>query len=145
MTRLTIRRSQIWKDNAREWADVAMEKKSRVVSEATREVFELATSVQPSVKVSGTYEEGFVPVDTGALIESQRVTVNGQTVATGIGSADAVPERITQRTNVSLWFGADYARFVEYGTAFMGGRFFIRNAKQQWIRLVDAAALRYKS
>lgn len=143
--RLTIRRSQVWKDGLENWARAAMDKKARIVSDATRETFELATSTQPSIRFSGTYEEGLVPVDSGELWESQRVTVNGQTVATGPGSADAVPDRITQRTNVSLWFDAPHARFVEYGTSGFPGRFFVRNAKQQWLRLVEAAAARHSS
>lgn len=150
MTRLTIRRSQIWKEGLENWSDLALGTHALVVSEATKECFELATSTQPSVKTTGgTYVEGFVPEDTGRLIESQRVTVNGQTVSTGRGSADAVPARITQRTNVSLWFdatnarGQEYGRWVENGTKFMRGRFFVRNAKQKWRSIVDAVAARH--
>lgn len=143
--RLTVRRSQIWKDGLESWSQLAMGAHSRVVSEATRECFELATTTQPSVRVTGgSYVQGALAIDTGELYESQRVTVDGATVASGPGSPDAVPDQITQRTNVSLWFDAPYARLHEYGTSKFGGRFFVTNARQQWLRLVDAAAQRHR-
>lgn len=143
--RLAIRRSQIWKDGLENWTNLAMGAHSRVVSEATRECFELATTTQPSVKqTGGSYMEGALAIDTQELYNSQRVTVNGETVSEGPGSPDGVPDSITQRTNVSLVFDAPYARFHEYGTSKFGGRFFVTNARQQWLRLVDAAAGRHR-
>lgn len=151
MIRFAVQRSSHWKDGLENWSQLAMGAHSAVVSEAVKECFELATSTQPSVKATGSYKEGFVPIDTANLINSQRITVNGQTVAAGMGAVQAgVPEKITQRTNVSLYFdalnsrGEEYGKWVENGTRFMGGRFFVRNAKQQFRRLVDAAAARFR-
>lgn len=141
--RMTIRRSQVWKDGLDNWVDAAMDNKARIVSEATKEVFELATTTQPSVKqTGGAYQIGAIALDTMELWKSQRVTVNGTTVAEGPGSPEGVPDRITQRTNVSLWFDAPHARLFEYGNGQYEGRLYVHTAKEQWLRLVDEAAAR---
>lgn len=146
MIRVTIRRAQVWKDQVAEWKNVALGKHSLVVAEATREVFRMATTTQPSVKATGgTFIVGAVPIDTQELYNSQILSVNGLFVAMGPDAHEAVPDKITQRTNVSLYFDADYARFVEYGTAKMEGRFFVTSARQAWLSIVAETAARYSS
>ena len=151
MTALKIRKSRYWKDGLKEWQNIVWNRHANVVGEAVRETFELATSTQPSVKITGgSYSEGFVPIDTGNLIESQAVLVDGGVTASGIGAASAgVPARITQKMHIALHFyavnarGQEYGRYVEGGTRFMRGRFFVRNAARAFPGIVDAAAARY--
>lgn len=141
---LKIKKSQFWKDDVAEWAELAKAAKAKVVSESMRECFELATATQPSIKDSGTYSEGFIALDTEELWRSQRVTVDGQTVAQGPGSPDGVPDRVTQRMDVALVFDAPHAPLHEYGSGSVPGRFFVRNAVQQWLQIVEAVAQRHR-
>ena len=139
-----VQKSQLWKDGLADWVALAKNAKAKVIADATRDCFELATSTQPSVKqTGGSFQEGFLAIDTGELYNSQRVTVNGQTTASGPGAATSgVPDRVTQRSDVALVFDAPHARLHEYGQGPVPGRFFVRNAVQQWLRIVDAVIQR---
>lgn len=117
-----------------------------VVRGAAEDVFALATRRQASIKETGTYREGFLPVDDGHLIGSASVEVNGRTAAVGNPAAKMPPDFAMALAGfegtgtVELVFNADYARHVEYGTGKMPGRFYARNAVLQWNVLVDANA-----
>lgn len=120
-----------------DWVELTRRKKRRAVAEATAEVFRLALRTQNSAAVTGTYREGFVPVLTGDLVDSAEITVDGQLVGTGEEAWKAVPDRMNLGAVAYINFSAPYARHVEYGTKFMGGRFFVRSASQQWRNIVQ--------
>ena len=116
-----------------------------VVRGSAQDVYELATRRQPSVKdTGGSFREGFVPVDTGELIGSQVLTINGAQAGAGPGSYEAGLARMAAGDVSVLAFTAPHARHVEYGTSRMAGRFFVRNAVQQWLRIVEQNAALFK-
>lgn len=120
----------------------------QVVLGSIEDLFELATRRQASSTETGTYIEGFVPVDTGYLIGSSRIAINGALVAEGkVAGANSTPPdaavalmKMELGDTASLMFTAKYAPHVEYGTNKMAGRFFMRNAVLQWQAIVDANA-----
>lgn len=129
------------------WTAKAKANMEQVVLGSIEDVFELATRRQASIKETGTYREGFVPVDTGNLIGTARIAVNGVDVTTGkvAGQNSTPPDVALALANVDiedfktvrLYFTANYAPHVEYGTGKMPGRFFVRNAVIQWQTIMD--------
>lgn len=127
------------------WTEKAKRNLDLVVRGSTQDVFELATRRQASVKqTGGLYKEGFVPVDTGELIASQRLEINGAQVAQGAAAYEAVIFGMKAGDVSTLAFTAAHARPIEYGTSKFGGRFFIRNAVQQWQRIVEQNAAQFR-
>lgn len=131
------------------WSEKAQRNMRLIVMEASEGVYNAMTERQPSVKeTGGSFQVGKVPVDQGYLIGSVQITVGGGT--TGTGSPGQAPDYIGSITGfqigepITAAFTADYARHVEYGTARMPGRFFVRNAVAQWPAFVAAAAARYR-
>ncbi|MEM1371471.1 MAG: hypothetical protein AAGG72_04480 [Pseudomonadota bacterium] len=129
----------------RNWTTKAKRNTDLVVKGSISDVGELMTRRQASVKdTGGSYQEGFVPVDTGELINSQRVDFNGGVVATGDVSYQAVIAGLKMGDTVTHVFTAEHARPMEYGvTGKFGGRFFVRNAVQQWQLIVDQNARQF--
>lgn len=123
-----------------------------VVAGSANDVFELATRRQASIKETGTYREGFVPVDTGYLVGSTQFLINGSLKLEGNGASGkaSLPPDFARGLigmelgdTVSMYFTADYAEAVEYGTRYMNGRFYVRNAAMQWETLVDMNAQQF--
>ncbi|MCT4369114.1 hypothetical protein CLG85_001650 [Yangia mangrovi] len=133
-----------------------------VFKASVQDVSEMMTRRQPSVKdTGGTFQEGYVPVDEGELINSVEVSVNG--AITGQGGNDAPPYFVASLGTLQLGgaaevvFTAPHARPMEYGfrtrddngdgdSQYAGGdvdvpgRFFVRNAVQNWGVIVDQNA-----
>ncbi|MBR9841436.1 MAG: hypothetical protein GYB50_26820 [Rhodobacteraceae bacterium] len=124
---------------------------------SVEDVSEVMTRRQASMKDTGTFQEGFVPVDTGELINSVEVSVNGS--ITGEGANGAPPDFVASLGSLELGgsaevvFTAEHARYMEYGFRFgaddtdddtgdvdVPGRFFVRNAVQQWPVIVEQNA-----
>lgn len=115
-----------------------------ILKEACQELFRLATQRQASVKeTGGVFEVGKIPVDTGALIASTQVTLNGSLVSEGQGKepADFVVAiaQLEGGDVIQLEFTAEHARAIEYGTGNIAGRFFVRTAASQWQKIVAEA------
>lgn len=133
-----------------EWTRKAKANIDQVVKGACEDVFELMTRRQASITETGTYREGFVPVDTGFLIASARLSINGQVVGAGIKGATGemsfppdyavAIEGMEMGDTVTGYFTANYARHVEYGHGNVPGRYFVRNAIMQWPVIVEANA-----
>lgn len=129
----------------KDWSEKAKRNIDLVIKGSAQDVFELATRRQASVKeTGGSYVEGRVPVDTGELIGSQRLTINGSVVGTGPVAYEAVIAGMKTGDVSVLAFTAAHARPMEYGTSRFGGRFFVRNAVQQWQRIVEMNAAQFK-
>lgn len=131
-----------------EWSAKIVRNLDLVLREACQAVFEKATETQASITETGTYVVGAVPVDTGHLVGSAQITLNGQLVAEGVEAgrySSAPPDytiAIAQLEGgdvIELAFTASYAREVEYGTANMPGRFYVRTAVATWQQAVDDA------
>lgn len=132
------------------WTAKAKANIEQVVKGSCEDLFEIMTRRQASAKETGGYTEGFVPVDTGFLIASARMSINGVEVARGIkgatGATSSPPdwavavEGIEMGDVVAGYFTAEYAPAVEYGHGNVGGRYFVRNAVMQWQAIVDANA-----
>ncbi len=128
------------------WTDKARRNVDLVIKDSAQDVFELMTRRQPGVKeTGGSYQEGLVPVDMGELINSVEVSVAGVPVAAG-ENIDYASALITAPAGASVEavFTAPHARAMEYGTKHTAGRFFVRNAVQNWDQIVAANAARYR-
>ena len=131
--------------DVRNWTEKARRNAELVVRGSIADVGELMTRRQASVKdTGGSFREGFVPVDTGELISSQEVAINGGVVGQGVVSYEAVVGGMDLGDTVQAVFTAPHARFMEYGTGNIAGRFFVRNAVQQWQTIVDANAAQFR-
>lgn len=126
------------------WSDKALRNIDLVTKQATQDTLEQMSERQPSIKETGTFEIGKVPVDTGALINSQIASINGAVVASGPVEYSAVILGMELGDTVEAVFTAEYARAIEYGTSKFPGRFFVRSAVQGWQGNVNAAAARFK-
>lgn len=136
------------------WSEKAIRNAELVVKGSSVDVFEIMTRRQPSVKeTGGTFVEGRVPVDEGELIGSVVVEVAGVQTGQGVvaGKNSAPPDFEASVFGMALGddvlsaFTAPHARRLEYGfsgTDSLGrtystqGRFFVRNAIQQWETIV---------
>lgn len=137
--------SQKFVADVRAWTEKARRNAELVVRGSVQDVGELMSRRQPSVKdTGGSFQVGFVPVDTGQLIASQQVEVNGGVVASGAVDYSAAVVGMDLGDVVQAVFTAPYARHVEYGTGRMAGRFYVRNAVQQWQTIVDQNAAQFK-
>ncbi|WP_343502136.1 hypothetical protein [Alloyangia pacifica] len=117
-----------------------------VFKASVQDVSEIMTRRQASVTdTGGTFQVGLVPVDTGELINSVEVSVNG--AITGQGANKAPPDFVASLGTLRLGdvaeivFTAEHARPMEYGaTGKFEGRFFVRHAVQNWGVIVDQNA-----
>lgn len=131
--------------DVRRWTEKARRNADLVVRGAAQDVCELMTRRQASITETGTYREGFVPVDTGELIASQVVSLNGGSIGRGDVSYAALVMGMDAGDVLEAVFTADHARPMEYGVSGrFGGRFFVRNAVQQWPTVVQANAALFK-
>lgn len=123
------------------WSDKAVRNGRLVLLEASSKVFSEMTTRQPSIKETGYFEVGKVPVDLGGLIGSVMVGVSGaeQNTDNYLG----VVAGFKPGDTITAAFTAEYAPHIEYGTVNMPGRFMVRTAVRQWKRFVDEAAKRY--
>jgi hypothetical protein len=124
------------------WSEEQIENTDKIVAGSANDVYELATRRQPSVKqTGGSYREGFVAVDTGELIGSQLLVLNGSVIGRGPVAYEGILAQMRAGDISDLIFTAPHARHHEYGvTGKFGGRFYVRNAVQQWDRIVEANA-----
>lgn len=132
------------------WTEKAKRNAELVVRGSIQDVGELMSIRQASVKeTGGFFEIGKVPVDTGELIASQEVSINGGVVGVGDVSYAALVAGIDLGDAFQAVFTAGHARPMEYGfTTRSGtqvpGRFYVRNAVQQWPVIVDANAALFR-
>lgn len=112
-----------------------------VFKQSAQDVIGLAQAGQPSVKVTGgSFEIGAVPVDTGFLINSLTSGLNGQYGFDGKDSYLLAIAGAELGDSIQAGWTASYALDVEYGNAFMEGRFFVRANAQKWQQIVDENA-----
>ena len=123
----------------------AKEKMTLVVKQSAADVFELATTTQPGVEATGgSFEVGKVPVDTGNLINSFQIGLNGGQGGNA-GGVDLVIAGMKLGDSVTGVFTAAYAREVEYGTSKMAGRFYVLSAANQWQAIVSRNAAKARA
>lgn len=132
--------------SVRGWTEQAKQNAELVVRGSVQDVGELMTRRQASVKdTGGTFQVGFVPVDTGELINSQRLSINGGVIGRGDVSYAALVAGMDLGDTFQAVFTAEHARPQEYGvTGKFSGRFFVRNAVQQWPTIVKQNALQFR-
>lgn len=134
------------------WTEKAKRNTRLVVADAAQGVFEDMSQRQPSIKETGSFVVGKVPVDTGLLISSMFAQVNGATVGQGSDSYVAALAGMEMGDTVRFAFSQDYAQRIEYGfvgTDSLGrrydvpGRFMVReaiNGEGGWQGRVDQSA-----
>lgn len=133
----------------RNWTEKAKRNAELVAKGSIQDVAELMTRRQPSVKdTGGAFEVGKVPVDEGTLINSQQVSLSGTVIGSGDVSHTALIAGMDLGDSYQAVFTADHARPMEYGfTTRAGtqvpGRFYVREAVQNWQAIVDANAALY--
>lgn len=109
---------------------------------------ELMSVRQASIRETGTFQVGKVPVDTGQLVSSQQASVNGGIVAFGDVAYSAAVGGFDIGDVFEAVYTAEYARFMEYGFTTQSGtvvpgRFYVANAVQQWPAVVAANAAQF--
>lgn len=121
------------------WGAKALSRADGVFKESAQEVFSLA---QKPVAQGGN-----MPVDTGYLRNNSAMsTVNDQVVARGTGDAyQAAILGAALGDTIGFYWGAEYARAVEYGANGRPGRAFMRSAAAEWPNIVDKHAKRAAS
>jgi len=123
------------------WSQKALRNMDLVVKGSVQDMGELMTRRQPSIEETGTYQEGLVPVDTGELINSQEGSINGGVIAFGQIDYAAFVAGMEIGDVIQAVFTAEHARPIEYGvTGKFPGRFYVRNAVQNWQAVVAANA-----
>jgi hypothetical protein len=122
-----------------------------VVKDAVQMTFHAATEVQPGVRYTGgSFEIGKVPVDHGFLVGTAFCAINGEQTAAGDTASKTPPDFVAGLAGMKLGdtataaFSKTYARYVEYGTDKMAGRFFVRQAVQGWDANVKASAEKFR-
>ncbi|KAF0675073.1 hypothetical protein PMES_02594 [Profundibacterium mesophilum KAUST100406-0324] len=136
----------------RGWSEKAKRNARLVVLDAIQTTATDMSQRQASIKETGTFEVGKVPVDTGELIASLRVDIDGSTTAQGTkaGAGSTPPDYSAGLAGfklgdtVSIAFTARHARFMEYGHGGTPGRFFVRGAVQKWANNVAASAAKLR-
>lgn len=130
----------------RAWSEKAKRNANLVVADAAQGVFADMSVRQPSIKETGTFEVGKVPVDEGVLINSLFTQVNGSTVGQGPNSYAAALAGYEGGDTILFAFSAEYSVHIEYGTSKFPGRFMVRealNAQGGWQGRVDASAAKF--
>lgn len=132
--------------SVKNWSEKAKRNAELVVRQSVQDVAEQMTRRQPSVKeTGGSFEIGKVPVDTGELINSQVVRINGGVVGQGPVSYSAMVGQMDLGDAIEAVFTAQHARPIEYGvTGKFAGRFYVREAVQRWQEIVAKNAARLK-
>lgn len=132
----------------RDWSEKALRNADLVVKDAAQGVLGDMTERQASIKDTGSFVIGKVPVDTGYLIGSQIAELNGSVVSRGTYGTppdySAAVAGMELGDTVAGYFTAEYAPMVEYGTSKFPGRFFVREAISGWQARVDASAAKFK-
>lgn len=122
------------------FSDRAMRNADLVFRASVQDLGEQMTRRVDGVTRGAPFREGYVPVDTGELINSHEVAVNGGVIAKGSNGQPpdyvAAIAGLTFGDTVTGVFTAPYARVVEY----KHGRFFVRNAARNWQAIVGANA-----
>ncbi len=143
------------------WSEKAIRNADLVVKQSAQDVGRAMTKPKDGLVRGAAFEEGIVPVDSGELINSVIVQVEGAT--TGRGAGDQPPDfaaalaGIETGQTILIGFTADHARAIEYGfnpgddtdTDYEGdnavpGRFMVRLAVQQWQAIVATNAAKLK-
>ena len=128
------------------WSKKALRNAELVARQAIQETATQMTTRQPGVKeTGGTFEIGKVPVDESELINSQVSRINGGEASAGQVSYAAIVAGLDLGDTMEVVFTAEHARPMEYGfTTRSGtqvpGRFFVREALQNWPETVAAVA-----
>ena len=128
----------------RGWSEKGKRNADLVARESIQDIGELMTRPVDGVTRGAPFVVGKVPVDTGELIGSVIVQLNGSTIARG---GLGVPPDFTASLagfdlgdTVTGAFTAPYARIVEYKQ----GRYMVRNAVQNWQAVVNANAALFR-
>ena len=155
------RKSKRFSAQVRSWSDKALRNADLVVKSSAQDVFEIATQRQPSAtETGGSFQIGRVPVDTGFLVGTAELRVDGGVSrGTVAGKASTPPdfavglEGMKMGDRVELVFTAPYARRIEYGftgtdadgrTYNQAGRLFVSTAVASWQSVVDANAALFR-
>lgn len=130
----------------RNWSERAKRNAELVVRGATQDVAEIMSIPRDGLVRGAPFQVGVVPVDTGQLIGSLTVEIDGAEIGQGNMAAAMPPDYTAALAGmeigdiVQVAFTAPYARFIEYGKGSVPGRFMVRNAVQQWQTVVDQNA-----
>jgi len=134
--------------SVKNWSDKAIRNADLIVRQSIQDVGREMTQPKDGLMRGAPFEEGVVPVDEGELINSSFVDVAG--VQKVRGGGEQPPDFTAALAGFKagdftvIGFTAPHARPVEYGQGGVPGRFFVRNAVQQWNGIVQRNAARLK-
>lgn len=128
----------------RGWSEKARRNAGLVLRDAAQTVSDRMTERQPSIKETGSFEVGKVPVDTGELVQSQVTAINGSLQGSGDGAYVGTIAGLELGDTYFHGFQAEHAPYVENGTSKFPGRFFMREAVLPWQQIVDSSAQKFR-
>ncbi|KGM50661.1 hypothetical protein [Pseudooceanicola atlanticus] len=145
--------TQTFSAGIRQSLDVAQDKIEYIARGAIQDVCELMSRRVEGLADGGAFIEGFVPVVSSELIQSQEVAINGGVVGQGDVSYVALISGMQVGDVIEAVYTAPHARRIEYG--FSGedklgrtfnhpGRFFVLRAVQQWPTIFDMNVAPFK-
>lgn len=91
---------------------------------------QIKEGIKETIKDVNTDTMNRVPVRTGKLRHSYKVTFNGKAIAGGLNSKNFVEDFELNNGNnlVDFSYNTDYAEFVEYGTVHITPRLYLTKA-----------------
>lgn len=127
------------------WTERAKRNADLILRASVQDLGTAMTQTVPGKTRGGTLSVGNVPVDTGELVNSHQLAINGGRVSAGPTAYSGTLTGLKLGDTVEGAFTASHARPVEYGyTTSRGtqvpGWFFVRGAVQQWQAIVDRNA-----
>jgi len=138
--------AQSFAAQVRNWSEKAKRNAGLVVADAAQGVFRDMSERQPSIKETGAFEIGKVPVDTGLLANSMIASLNGSLVGQGSDAYVAGLAGFDLGDSIMHAFTQDYAPHIEYGTENFPGRFMVRealNGAGGWQNRIDQSARKF--
>lgn len=135
--------------DVRQWSAKAKQNAEFVIRGSVQDVGELMTRRAAGTTDGGSLQQGYVPVVTGELINSQEVGINGGVIATGDVDYSAAVAGMDLGDSIQAVFTAGHARPKEYGFTTSTGKsvpgwFFVRGAVQQWATVVEMNAAQFR-
>jgi hypothetical protein len=124
------------------WADVESKKLEDAVKGSLIDIAELMSRPIGALRFGTPFQEGFLPVDTSELFNSQAAIVGGARFDYGPASAPQAAKKYKLGDDTLLFFTALYARPIEYGwTTSTGkvvrGRYMVQEAVSHWREVVE--------
>ena len=128
----------------RDFSKKALRNAGLVLKGSASDAVELMSRRAAGTSRGGSHKKGFVPVDTGELVNSLSTSVNGAGIGAGAVGYGAFIGSLEWGDSVEAVFTAEHARYKEYGHGSSPGWFFVRGTVQKWPAIVAQNAAQFR-